>query len=159
MDAFIPLTGIDEENIISATFAKNVSNAKAITKISRTDLNDVMDELHIDSAVFPKLICADNIAQYVRAQSRGVGGHVETLYRYLDNRVEILELIAKEDPALTEIPLSQLGNRIKSNLILACIIREGQFIIPSGKDVIRIGDSVVVVTTHKGISSLHEILI
>lgn len=159
VDAFIPLTGIDEENIISATFAKNVSNAKAITKISRTDLNDVMDELHIDSAVFPKLICADNIAQYVRAQSRGVGGHVETLYRYLDNRVEILELIAKEDPALTEIPLSQLGNRIKSNLILACIIREGQFIIPSGKDVIRSGDSVVVVTTHKGISSLHEILI
>ena len=158
MDAFVPLTGIDEENIISATYAKNVSDAKVITKINRTDLNDVMNELHVDSAVYPKLICADTIAQYVRAQSKGIGGQVETLYRYLDNRVEILELIASEDPDLTDIPLTELGKRLKDNLILACIIRDGSFIIPSGKNTIRSGDSVVVVTTHKGISSLHEIL-
>ena len=158
VDAFVPLTGIDEENIISATYAKNVSDAKVITKINRTDLNDVMNELHVDSAVYPKLICADTIAQYVRAQSKGIGGQVETLYRYLDNRVEILELIASEDPDLTDIPLTELGKRLKDNLILACIIRDGSFIIPSGKNTIRSGDSVVVVTTHKGISSLHEIL-
>ena len=158
VDAFVPLTGIDEENIISATYAKNVSDAKVITKINRTDLNDVMDELHVDSAVYPKLICADSIAQYVRAQSKGIGGQVETLYRYLDNRIEVLELIASEDKDLTDIPLTELGSRLKDNLILACIIRDGTFIIPSGKDTIRSGDSVIVVTTHKGISSLHEIL-
>ena len=158
VDAFVPLTGIYEENIISATYAKNVSDAKVITKINRTDLNDVMDELHVDSAVYPKLICADSIAQYVRAQSKGIGGQVETLYRYLDNRIEVLELIASEDKDLTDIPLTELGSRLKDNLILACIIRDGTFIIPSGKDTIRSGDSVIVVTTHKGISSLHEIL-
>ena len=158
MDAFVPLTGIDEENIISATYAKNVSEAKVITKINRTDLNDVMDELHIDSAVFPKLICADSIAQYVRAQSMGLGGHVETLYRYLDNRLEILELIANDDPELTDIPLMELGSRLKDNVLIACIIRGDSFIIPSRKNVIRKGDSVIVVTTHSGISSLHEIL-
>ena len=158
VDAFVPLTGIDEENIISATYAKNVSEAKVITKINRTDLNDVMDELHIDSAVFPKLICADSIAQYVRAQSMGLGGHVETLYRYLDNRLEILELIANDDPELTDIPLMELGSRLKDNVLIACIIRGDSFIIPSGKNVIRKGDSVIVVTTHSGISSLHEIL-
>ncbi len=158
VDAFVPLTGIDEENIITATYAKNVSDSKVITKINRTDLNDVMDELHIDSAVFPKLICADSIAQYVRAQSLGMGGHVETLYRYLDNRIEILELIAGDDPELIDIPLMELGKKLKDNLILACIIRGQSFIIPSGKNAIRKGDSVIVVTTHKGISSLHEIL-
>lgn len=158
VDAFVPLTGIDEENIISATYAKNVSDAKVITKINRTDLNDVMNELHVDSAVYPKLICADTIAQYVRAQSKGIGGQVETLYRYLDNRIEILELIASDDPDLTDIPLTELGKRLKDNLIIACIIRDGSFTIPSGKNTIRSGDSVVVVTTHKGISSLHEIL-
>ena len=158
VDAFVPLTGIDEENIISATYAKNISDAKVITKINRTDLNDVMDQLDLDSAVFPKLICADSIAQYVRAHSMGVGGHVETLYRYLDNRVEILELIANDDPELLDIPLAELGKRLKDNLILACIVREGTFIIPSGKNMIKKGDSVIIVTTHSGISSLHEIL-
>lgn len=158
VDAFVPLTGIDEENIISATFAKNVSDAKVITKISRTDLNDVMDELHIDSAVFPKFICADIIAQYVRAQSNGVGGNVETLYRYLDNRIEILEFKAKEDRELMDIPLSKLGAKLKDNMIIACIIRDGTFIIPSGVNMIKENDSVIIVTTHHGISALHSIL-
>ena len=158
VDAFVPLTGIDEENIISATFAKNVSDAKVITKINRTDLNDVMDELHIDSAVFPKFICADIIAQYVRAQDNGVGGNVETLYRYLDNRIEILEFRAKEDRDLIDIPLSKLGSRLKDNMIIACIIRDGKFIIPSGVNMIKENDSVIIVTTHHGISALHDIL-
>ena len=158
VDAFVPLTGIDEENIITATFAKNVSDAKVITKISRTDLNDVMDELHIDSAVFPKFICADIIAQYVRAQSNGVGGNVETLYRYLDNRIEILEFKAKDDKDIVNIPLALLGVRLKDNMIIACIVRDGSFIIPSGKNMIKEHDSVIIVTTHHGISALHGIL-
>ena len=51
-----------------------------------------------------------------------------------------------------------LGSRLKDNVLIACIIRGDSFIIPSGKNVIRKGDSVIVVTTHSGISSLHEIL-
>ncbi len=158
VEAFVPLTGIDEENIISATFAKNVSNAKVITKINRTDLNDVIDELQIDSVVFPKFICADIIAQYVRAQQNGMGGNVETLYRYLDNRIEILEFKAKDDHDIIDMPLSKLGAKLKKDMIIACIIRGEQCIIPSGKDMIQENDSVIIVTMHRGIAALHDIL-
>ncbi|MBQ9421321.1 MAG: Trk system potassium transporter TrkA [Lachnospiraceae bacterium] len=155
-DAFIPLTGIDEENIVIATYAKNSTNAKIITKVTRTDMNDLIETLNIDSVVFPKLICADIIAQYVRAKSAGAGGNVATLFRYLDNRIEIVELIASANATLLDTPIMDL--KLKRDLILAGIIHNGNFTVPTGKDMIREGDSVIVVTTHKGISSMQDLL-
>ena len=37
--------------------------------------------------------------------------------------------------------------QLKPNLLVACINRMGRVIIPSGKDTLRVGDTVVVVTT------------
>ena len=34
-DAFVAITGIDEENIIMSLYAKNNSNAKVVTKVNR----------------------------------------------------------------------------------------------------------------------------
>lgn len=155
-DAFIPLTGIDEENIVIATYAKNTTHAKIITKVTRTDMNDLIQTLNIDSVVFPKLMCADIIAQYVRAKSAGAGGNVATLFRYLDNSIEIVELVASSDPTIVNRPIMELN--IKKNLIIAGIIHGRDFTVPSGKNVIREGDSVIIVTTNRGISSLRDIL-
>ncbi|MDO4266794.1 MAG: Trk system potassium transporter TrkA, partial [Eubacteriales bacterium] len=155
-DAFVPLTGIDEENIVIATYAKNISDAKVITKVSRADLGELIDALDIDSVVFPKLLCADLIAQYVRALADGAGGNVETLYRYLDNRVEIVEYKATDDPLLCRIPFIDLN--LKKNLLVAALIRDGHFIIPGGQDMIMPGDSVIIVTMDQGLSTLHGIL-
>ena len=155
-DAFVPLTGIDEENIVIATYAKNSTKAKIITKVTRTDMNDVIQTLSIDSVVFPKLICADIIAQYVRAKNAGAGGNVATLFRYLDNSIEIVELVASADTAIIDKPIMEL--KIKKNLIIAGIIHGKEFTVPSGKDMIREGDSVIIVTTNKGIASLHDIV-
>ncbi len=155
-DAFVALTGIDEENVIIANYAKNCSDAKVITKINRTDLNDIVDALDIDSVVFPKFLCADKIAQYVRALDNGIEGNIEKLFRYLDNRVEVMEFKANYDPKLCNISFTELN--LKKNIIVACIIRNGEFIIPSGKNMIKDQDSVVIVTTNKGIFKLSDIL-
>ena len=155
-DAFIPLTGIDEENIIIATYAKNTTRAKIITKVTRTDMNDLIQTLNIDSVVFPKLMCADIIAQYVRAKNAGAGGNVATLFRYLDNSIEIVELVAAAGAAVLDRPIMELN--IKKNLIIAGIIHGKDFTVPAGKDVIREGDSVIIVTTNKGIASLNDIV-
>ncbi len=155
-NAFVPLTGIDEENLVIATYAKNYSDAKVITKISRTDMSDLIRTLNVDSVVFPKLLCADIIAQYVRAKEAGAGGDVATLLRYLDDTLEILEFKAVYGSHMTGIPVKNLN--LKKDLILAGITHEGRYHVPSGNSVIAEGDSVIVVTTHKGITSLGEIL-
>ena len=155
-DAFIPLTGIDEENLVIATYAKSYSDAKVITKISRTDMSDLIKTLNVDSVVFPKLICADIIAQYVRAKEAGAGGDVATLLRYLDDTLEILEFKAAPGSRVIGIPVKDL--KIKKNLILAGISHDGKYQVPSGQSIIEEGDTVIVVTTLKGIASLGSIL-
>lgn len=155
-DAFVAATGIDEENIVIANYVKNSAGIKVITKVNRTDLRDVIEALDIDSAVFPKVITSDVIAQYVRAKASGVGRNLEAFYRYMGNSVEIVEFKAVEsDPGLG---VTLMDLKLKKNLILACIIRDGKPIIPSGRDAVKEGDSVIVVTSHKGITSMGDIL-
>lgn len=155
-DAFVALTGIDEENIITANFAKNRAGIKVITKVNRTDLRDVIEALDIDSAVFPKVVCADAIAQYVRARKSGAENRLEAFFRYMGKLVEITEIMALPgDPGLS-VPLKDL--KLKKDLILASIEHDGKLYIPSGMSTIEAGDSVVVATKHKGISSIKDIL-
>ena len=155
-DAFVPLTGIDEENIVIANYARNVSKAKIVTKVTRTDMSDLIQVLALDSVVFPKVICADIIAQYVRARSAGAGKTVATLFRYLDNRIEIGEYEAMADYKYLNIPFAKLN--FKKNLIIAGIIRGGEFVVPTGSNMIRANDYVIIVTTDKSIQSLDDII-
>ena len=155
-DAFIPLTGIDEENLVTATYAKSYSDAKVITKISRTDMSDLIKTLNVDSVVLPKLLCADIIAQYVRAKEAGAGSNLATLYRYLDSAFEIVEFKADADKRVTGIPVKDL--KLKKNLILAGIISNKTYTVPTGNSVIKENDYVIVVTTEKGLTSLSGML-
>lgn len=48
-ESFIALTGIDEENILLTLHARQVSNAKVITKINRITFKDVINHLDLGS--------------------------------------------------------------------------------------------------------------
>ena len=155
-DAFVSLTNLDEENIMLSLYANKVSSAKIITKINKIDFEEVISDMPIGSIICPKNITAEGIIQYVRSMQNSFGSNVETLYRMMDNRVEALEFVVREESPVTNIPLMDLN--LKENLIICCINRSGRIITPSGKDIIRKGDSVVVVTTKRGLNDIRDII-
>ena len=156
-EAFITLTNMDEENIFLSLFAKKNSKAKLVTKVNRIAFDDITDGLDIGSVIYPKYITADYILQYVRAMENSLSSsNVETLYHILDNQAEALEFSVKESSAVTDVPLSQLD--LKENLLIACINRNGSIHIPRGQDTIQIGDTVIIVTSIKGLNDLKDIL-
>lgn len=116
----------------------------------------MVDELDLGSVIYPKYITADYILQYVRAMGNSVGSNVETLYQILDNHAEALEFYVRESSIVTDIPLARLN--LKDNLLIACINRNGKVSIPRGQDTIQVGDTVIVVTTVKGLKDLKDIL-
>ena len=154
-EAFVTLTNLDEENILLSLFAKKVSRAKLVTKVNRLAFDDIVDGLDLGSVVHPKYLTADYILQYVRAMSNSIGSNVETLYHILDGQAEALEFAVRDRSAVTGIPLSEL--KLKDNLLIACIYRGGVVHIPRGQDVIQPGDSVIVVTTVRGLKDLTDI--
>mgnify|MGYP002231093892 FL=1 len=48
--------------------------------------------------------------------------------------------------------------KIKKNVLIAGIVREGKLIIPGGQDAFQVGDTVIVVTTHLGFHDMENIL-
>lgn len=156
-DAFVALTNMDEENVFLSIYANKVDQrCKKITKINRLTLNDILNTLPIGSLISPKNITAEYILQYVRSLGNSFGSNVEALYRLLDNQVEALEFHVAETSEVTDIPLAQL--QLKSSLLICCIVRGNKIITPSGRDEIQLGDTVIVVTTHKGLQDIKDIL-
>ncbi len=155
-EAFVALTNIDEENVMLSLFARSQTSGKIATKINRMDFDRVIKELDLDTTVYPKKITAQYILQFVRAMKNSIGCNVETMYRILDDKAEALEFVVKESSELPGIPLEKL--KIKENTLVACIIRGRQIIIPRGKDEMRVGDSVVVVTTTLGLKDIRDVI-
>lgn len=153
-DAFVALTNIDEENIIVSMYALKQHVRKVITKVKRTNLIGMMDELGIANVVSPKEIVANKIVSYIRALSNSRGSNVITLYKLVDNKVEALEFVAKKKSRIHGKPFKEL--KIKTNCLIACIIRNGEVIIPNGNDCILLNDNVIVVTTHEQFDDLRD---
>lgn len=156
MDAFVALTDSDEENMIVSMFANKMKVKKTITKIKSDDLNDMLFEIGVKNNVSPKDIVANRIISYIRAIENSKGSNLLTLYRLVDGQVEALEFLAKRQEKICDRPLREL--KLKDNCLIACIIRENKVIIPNGNDSIKLGDNVIVVTTHKNFDDLTDIL-
>lgn len=157
MDAFVSLTGMDEENIILSYFASSQNIPKVITKVNRAEFASVAERLNIDSIISPKTATTDILVRYARALENSIGSSVETMYKLMDGKVEALEFIVGEECEITDIPLKNI--RFKSNILIGGIIREKKtIIIPAGDDVIKAGDKVVVMTSGHRINDLSEII-
>ena len=156
--SFVPLTGIDEENIILALFAKDVSNAKLVTKITRITFTEVVDKLDLGSIVYPKFITSELILKYVRAKmgAKNSSSNIESLYHMFNSRAEALEFTVNSGSPVIGVPLKDL--KLKKDVLIGFICHDDAIIIPSGNDMIQDGDSVMVVTTHHGFASIEDIL-
>ena len=155
MDAFISLTGMDEENLLVSMFASSQNVPKVISKVNRKEFLSTAERLGLDSILTPKKIISDTIVRYARALQNSLGSNVETLYNLMDGEAEALEFKAVSDCKLLEIPLKDL--RLKPNILVAGIIRSRKIIIPSGNDSIRAGDKVIVIAAGSRLSDLSDI--
>lgn len=156
VDSFVPLTGIDEENIMLTLYAKTVSNAKVITKINRIGFSEVISSLDLGSVIYPKYITSEAIIAYVRAKKASTNSNIETLYHMFDSRVEAIEFRVDKESAATNVPFKDLP--LKRDLIVAFISRKGRILIPQGQDMLQVGDTVMIVTTHTGLKDIQDIL-
>ncbi|MBQ6499068.1 MAG: Trk system potassium transporter TrkA [Ruminococcus sp.] len=157
VDGVVCLMNTDEENMLASLFAKKVNpNAKVVTELGNLKFTSVTESLPLDSIIRPKQLTGEYIVRYVRGMQNTVGNNVETMYKVNGGLAEALEFIVREKSAVTSVELSRLN--MKNDLQIVGINRGGKFITPGGNDTIEVGDRVIVVTKHKGLSDLRDIL-
>ena len=156
-DGFACLTGLDEENILLALHVNANSKAKTVTKVNRITFQNVIDKLDLGSIVYPRVTTADYIVKYVRSASAAQNdNNVETLYKLANGKAEALEFNITDSSRVTDIPLQQL--KIRKNTLIGCIYRNGKVIFPGGQDMIKVGDTVMVVLSGYRLSDIEDIL-
>ena len=156
MDAFVSLTGMDEENILISIFAATQNVPKVISKVNKDELASMAEKLGLDTIVSPKKIVSDVIIRYARALRNSLGSSVETLYKVMDGHAEALEFIVKDDARIVNIPLKNL--RLKKNILIGGITRDRKRIVPGGNDVILPGDHVIIIAANQRLQELADIL-
>ncbi|WP_207740827.1 Trk system potassium transporter TrkA [Alkalibacter mobilis] len=149
MDAFVGVTGFDEQNLLMALMAKQFGVNKTIAKVSRQNYTKIIDKLDIDVAINPVNITASNILKFVR------GGKVASVSLLLGGNGEVTEIIATADMPYIDKPIYKLN--LPKGLIIGAIIHDGEVVIPNGNSIIRANDRIVVFTLSEDIESLKSL--
>ena len=154
-DAFVSLTGMDEENVITSLYAKNKGVQKVITKVEKQSMLSMASDLHLDTVISPRNIIANQIIRFVRANQNHTSNSIKTLYK-LHDMAEALEFDVDASFTKADIALKDLS--ITDSVLIGGIVRNGEFILPEGKTTIKLNDKVIVLTIDKQITGLNQII-
>ncbi len=146
MDAFIGVTGFDEENILMTLMAKQMGIPKVISKISKDNYTNIINKLGIQVALNPIYITVSNILKIVR------GGKVVSVSLLLGGDGEVTEIIL--DKSLPFIGKSIMDLNLPGGIVIGAIIRNGEVIIPNGSTKLEANDRIVVFSLTENLPSL-----
>lgn len=156
-DAFVALTGMDEENILVSISVYLQQVSKVITKVNRNELRAIGEGIGLECMVCPMEVTSNVILRYARALENSAGSNVEMLYKFMDGKAEALEFNVTGNLPFIGRPFKTL--KLKRNVLIAGIVRNRKAIIPSGDDCIEKGDNVVVLSSEARLQDLSDILI
>lgn len=157
-DAIVCLTGNDEENIIISLYANKKKVKKIITKINKVNYGELMESVDMASIVYPKEITASQILSYIRATSNTrSNSQIKKIYKLINEMIEVLEFEATLKTKMLNIPLKDL--KLKTNVLISGVIRNGEYILPIGSTTIQDKDRVIIVTNNATINDLDDCLV
>ena len=161
MDAFVCLTDRDEENTIISLYALRMGVKKVITKVNNIHLNMIRNlGLGLGSIITPQDITLDTIARYIDGLKGVVGNNAKTMHRIFsgdDGNVEAIEFHVNKKAKCLGIPIKALS--IKREVLICCIVRNSEIIIPSGETQMQTEDIVIIISKNNEIRELDDILL
>lgn len=147
-DAVVTLTGVDEINMVVSLYAGSRGVSQIITKLSRSENSALADTMALGSTISPRELCSNNIVRYVRAMQNQTGAAV-SVHTIADGQAEAVEFLVDEATLHCGEPLRQI--KLKPNVLVVSITHGADTRIPNGDSVFVPGDTVVVVTSGRGV--------
>lgn len=147
-DALVTLTGLDELNMIVSLYGTNRGVPLVITKLSRSRNRALIDTLALGSVICPKELCCNTIIRYVRAMQNQTGAAV-SVHFIADGQIEAVEFLVDGGARHCGVPLKQI--KLRANVLVVSITHGAETEIPSGDSVFHQGDTLVVVSSRRGL--------
>jgi len=142
-EILLAVTDSDETNLGACLVANLISpSTKKLARIRHADYDEYHDIFrenapHIDTIINPDIEVVKTIYSMM-----SVPGAVD-VGEFADGRIKLVGVILEEDSRLAGVQLSNLPAIIgKARPLIAAVVREGELIIPRGKDHLEAGDLV-----------------
>ncbi|HYQ82469.1 MAG TPA: Trk system potassium transporter TrkA, partial [Rubrobacter sp.] len=147
-DAFVAVTGDDRANLLAAMYARQLGARMTISGISRGEFAPLADALGVDLTISPRMLAAEAILRFVRK-----GEIIDVAL--LASGAEMIELRVPERCKVAGRPLSEVG--FPEGAIVGALLRNGNVVIPTGKEVLRPGDDAVVFTVEDAVEEVENL--
>lgn len=149
-DAFLALTGRDEDNALIALLAKRMGADRVAALTNKVDYHRFVSAIGVDVAINPRLAGASRILQYIRK------GKIISVSMLPGEGVEAIEFEAMETSELVGKPLGRV--KFPRGAIVGAVERHREFFIPHGETVIEPGDRVIVFVRREAIPKLEKLV-
>ena len=161
-ELLVAVANRDEINITACYIAYKIApHTRRIARVRDIDTHlygDIFTKQTevINTIINPEELCAIKIANLLRYPG------VDDLYMFFDEKAALIGLNIDEKSPIIGKSLIEFGKdraRKKMNSLIVTIIRESNAFVPSGKDVIEIGDLIYAVTLKDEINDAVEYFI
>ncbi|MEW6636903.1 MAG: Trk system potassium transporter TrkA [Actinomycetota bacterium] len=147
-DAFVAVTGDDRANLLAAMYARQLGARNTIAGLSRGEFTPLADALGVDLTISPRMLAAEAILKFVRQ-----GEIVDVTL--LESGAEMIELRVTEHSRIIGRPLAEVG--FPEGALVGAVLRNGEVIIPTGRDVLEPGDGAVVFTVESAVDEVERL--
>lgn len=148
-DAFLGISSEDERNLMSCQLSRSLGAKRTVALVQKPDYVFLYQQLGIDVAVSPRLLCANRILAFVRSRS------ISTIATIEEGQAEVIELELQPGSSLVGKALKHAG--FPRGCVVAAITREdGQVLIPRGDDELQAHDQMVLFVLNEVVGEVLE---
>ncbi|MFC1570668.1 Trk system potassium transporter TrkA [Candidatus Omnitrophota bacterium] len=151
VDCFIAAGKYSEDNTMSCLMAKAEGAGMVIALRDDNRYERLFTSLGVDHIVYPQEITLNAIIEKIQMVS------IRTHLRLKTADIEIMRIKARADSPVMGKSLRHLDNLFKKVIIIGCIIRGDQAIIPQGDTVIEENDELMILSHKDNINLIKKI--
>ena len=146
-DVFIAVTGSDELNLLCCMFAKKAGHCHAIARVRNPSYSHELDfikkQIGISAIINPEMAAAKEISHLLRFPG---ASKIDT---FAGGRVRLIKFALTEAQGLDGVAIREIPSRLKSDILVCAVERDGGVIIPNGNFVLQNGDQVTFLATQE----------
>lgn len=152
VDVCISITNEDDKNLVNSLYAWSCGVHSIIARINSVQYDKQLDKVDTQINVSSTITAAERILSFVRnvAFYNEKGDDIGQLRLISNSGAEAIEFMTYDNCKALDIPFASPAFKLKRDVLIAIIIRNGETIIPDGQSVIKSGDRVIVVTKTGG---------
>ena len=142
-DLFIAVTGADELNLLCCLMAKKSGHCQTIARVRNPMYNQeirfIKEQLGISMIINPELTAAKEILKLLKFPS---AIKIDT---FAKGRVELLRFRLKPSIGFGGKSIMEVVNRLKTDILICAVEREGDVFIPNGSFILQDNDILSIV--------------